>query len=386
MVSTKSSIKKPLHTASILDSAQDGRPLSAQEALHLLELTDSNDLALLRKTAGEVARRQTPVPVLPGFSCSLYLTNLCELQPSIYPYPKQPGQSGAYTLTIDDIDAVLELCGPQKGFLTVSGGGFWSALSIPGLEKNGLLKTYAHLLNHIREKCPNIRISGFSPDEVEFLSIVSSRSPRYILELLKDHGLETLGSHPAGLLVSSVRKKISPKLQPIKDWLELAQMAAQLGIPTLLGGELGHVETLADRVQHLLRVRELLQAHAAAQFETPIFAQVKTHLLNCNSAARTDWPGLKHASAQDRFKWLALRRILLGQWIPVQQSFWQIDSADPLDEASEGLSWGANTLGNTDSLCHASFLLDSQPKNRLFPHFTQAELQSRQAEAFDIGR
>lgn len=377
-------LDKKLNTSSILDAALDECVLSPAEAQHLLQLMHSDDLEQLQKVAHEIARRQTKKPTLPVFSCSLFLTNLCELQPSIYPYSKQPGQSGAFILTIDDIDAVLELCQTQKDpYLNISGGGFWSALRIPGMEKATLLKTHQHLLNYIREKCPSVTISGFSPDEVEFLSIISNHKPRYILELLKDHGLRTLGGYQAGLLVSGVRKKISPKLMSIKDWLSMVQTATQLGIPTLLQSQLGHLETASDRVQHLIRIREFMQKQTK-QYETPFFARLIPQLITANPKTQAEWAGVQISLPQDRLKWLALCRLILGAWIPNQQSFWQIESGDPLDEAQVGLQSGANTLGNTDALASSGFLLGNQTKGWLFPQFTPADLQKCQREHFDI--
>jgi 2-iminoacetate synthase ThiH len=377
-------IETKLQTSSILDAVLEERTLLPEEALHLLQLTHPEDLQQLQKTANEMAHRQTKKSFTSAFSCSLFLTNLCELQANIYPYVKQPGQTGAYTLTIDDIDAVLELSQTQNNpHVTISGGGFWSNLRIPGLEKASVLKTYQHLLNHVREKCPNIKISGFSPDEVEFLSIISNQKPRYILDLLKDHGLKTLGGYQSGLLVSGVRKKISPKLMPVKDWLSVVQTATKLGMPTLLQNQLGHLETLSDRVQHLTRIREFLQKQTK-QYDSPFFAGLIPQLITANPKTQADWPGMQHATPQDRLKWLAVCRLFLGAWIPNQQSFWQIESSDPLDEAQVGLQSGANMLGNTDVLAFSGFLLGNQTKGWLFPQFTPADLQKYQREYFDI--
>lgn len=376
--------EKKLHAPSLIERALEGQALSVREVRHLLDTTDADDLEHLKQAARDLAERQTKTPLLPAFSCSLFLTNLCELQSTLYPYPKQPGQAGAYTLTIDEIDAVLEHCQRHEHpHLRLSSGGFWPALIIPGLEKPTLLKTWGNLFNHIREKSPGLVLSGFSPDEVEFLSIVSDRNPGYILEFLKDHGLTALCGYQTGLLVNSVRQKISPKLQTVKDWLKIVRLAAKLGLPSWLFTELGHMETQQDRAEHLLGVRNFLQQEAERS-ETPIFAGLAPILLKNNPRTQPQWPGHKITSVRDREKWLALSRLLLGWWIPVQQPFWMADASDPLDEAMEGLTWGANTLGDTDVLAHPSFLLDVHPKNRLFPPYTQTELRQAQAQVFDI--
>lgn len=380
----QTSVTQSLQIKPILDAVMDGRALSPDEALFLLSLDKPGDLAALQQAAGELARRQVSQPTQPTFSCSLFLTNLCELQPQIYPYPKQPGQPGVFVLGIDEIDAVLETCQRQEQpHLSISGGGFWSTLRPPGFEKPTLMKTYARLLEYIREKCPFLYLSGFSPDEVEFLSIVTGYSPRYILEFLKDHGIQELRGGPLGLLVTSVRRQISPKLMPVKEWLELVRLAANLQMPTRLEVDLGHLEKMSERVQHLVRVREFLAADKHAE-GLSVFTGVAPYMLIRNPSKQQHWEGARHAAPKERSKWLAVSRLFLGEHLPVQGVFWCDDATDPLEEAAEGLRWGASQIGETDALSRQAFLMGAQPASWLLPQLNREEMVARQKVFFDI--
>lgn len=352
MLSSQSSESKPpvkaLNTRSILDAAEDGCPLSPAEALHLLALSRDEDLNRLRQVADVVRQRQAAEPVGYEVGASLFLTNLCEMAPALYPYPRQLGEVGAYTLTIDDIDATLELArSRQARQLGLSGGGFCENLQIPGLDAPNLLKTWARVLSHIWEQYPELSVQGFSPDEIEFLSVVNNRDERYILELLMDHGLTTLDSYGTEVLVDSVRSRISPKKATVKRWLDIVAMAGALGLPVLARAELGPMETLAERVRHLSVLKGFLEKHPSGLLR--LVPQMWRKL----PVAAIPTPGMSLLQARDRFKFSAVSRLFLGHLLPEQTVFWLPDREG---EAQEALSWGANHFGRTDGLAYHHFL------------------------------
>lgn len=344
---------------SILDAALDERIPKAADALSLLEIEKDADLGRLRDTAAELRQRQNQdkTPVEAGFS--LFLTNLDELEPSIYGYSRKPGDTGAYTLTVDEIDARLEGARARKlERVYVSGGGYWSLLQVPGLESINILKTYARVVAHLHEQCPELAIAGFSPDEIDFLSVVSGRSERYILEMLRDQGLQKLGGHGAEILVDEVRRKISPRKAKVRRWFDIAASACRIDLPVTLKVEAGHFETLRDRITHLERVRKFLDKHPGA------FSEVIPQM-----------SGPHEASRSDRQKLLAVIRLYLGDRIPRQHALWRLDEGHAseriMEEAVDGFCWGADTLGSTDALAYQAFLAGS----RQAPDFSLSELQ-----------
>lgn len=357
---------KVLNTRSILDAAEDGCALSTAEALHLLELTREEDLNRLRQVAETLKKRQTEEKVRYEPGVSLFLTNLCEMAPILYPYPRQIGQKGTYTLTIDDIDATLELAqARQVQRVTLSGGGFCSMLSIPGLEAPHALKTYTRLLGYIREKYPQMVIQGFSPEEIEFLCILNDRSERYTLELLMDHGLKALDTFGIDVLVDSVRAKVSPKKATVKRWLEIAAMARQLELPVIARIEAGPLESLSQRVRHFEVLRRFLEKHPGTfsklvpqMWAKPIIQPVPT-------------PGLAYTNHSHRLKLIAVSRLFLGSLIADQQVCWL---PDQVEEAQAALNWGANDFGCTDSLAYYRFLSGHVRGHNVRSDFTESEL------------
>jgi FO synthase subunit 2 len=351
---------KPKEPRVILDTVEDGRELSAGDALQLLRIQKEDDMALLREAADATRKRQRGDAIGTNAGCSLFLTSLDEMAPAIYSYPRRPGDTGAWTLSIDEIDACLELAGYRNlTQITVSSGGFWPYLQIPGLEAPTLLKTYAKVLAHIREKAPTLTITGFSPDEVDFLRIISDRSERYVLELLKDQGLQVLDGHGAEILVDAVRRKVSPKKAKVKRWLEIVATAHSLAVPTVLKIEAGHFETLQQRVQHLERAREFLKKQPGAF--SMLVPQMWTGKApeEARNEGRNSMPGAACRTHQDQLRLIAVSRLFLGELLPTQQVFWQPDGAE---QAKEGLQWGADFLGSTDSLSYHAFLAGSRER------------------------
>ena len=344
---------KALNTHSVLEAARDGRVISSAEALHLLQLTRDEDLSALRQAADEIRARQVGESVFYASIFSLYLTNHCEISPTLYEYPKQIGDQRRFMLSIDGIDELLERALAQSvQQLYVSGGGAWSNLLIPGLEAPTLLKTYVKVLSHVRERMPKVRLTGFSPDEIEFLRIVTNRSDRYLLEMFQDLGLAGLGGNGAEILVDEIRQKISPKKCLVKRWFEIVTLASQVGLAVEAKIEAGPYESWTQRVSHLERLRHALRM---AREQNQILFNVLTPQMWTKLPAVL--PAREVLSPQvrpeDRLKLTAVMRLYLGDLIPDQQVCWMVNGTH---EAQDALTWGANGLGGTNTLDYLSFL------------------------------
>lgn len=342
---------RPLKTRSILEAAWEDQPLLLAEAQHLLELSEPADLEALRETADAVRRRQAgEKDFFYRESGSLFLTNRCELRPALYPYYDQPQGAVGSVWTIDDIDARIErLRAKRCRRLYVSHGGYSPQLPIAGLAEGPPLKTLARLLRYFCDHAPELRLAGFSPDEIDFLSIISDRDPRYILEMLSDHGLTELGGQGVEILSDVVRRRISEKKASVARWLEIAAVCCRINLPLLASIEMGPLETPRQRALHLERMRRFISEHPGA------FRLVQPRM----------WPRLPAAFAGegatpsacrtiDRFKMTAVLRLFLGVHVRDQALCWSPDTRRA--EAEEALSWGANGPGDTDAMDYPLFL------------------------------
>lgn len=203
---------------------------------------------------------QTTVPTSGGTAegavyRSRVVSNGCEWMPpgqvsqvgTGYSYARQPHEPAYRVLDREALDGEIEQflaqnafgdSAPQATFALL--GGLESRLCIPGLEKPMALPSWCALLAYCREHLPSQTVlEALSPEGIEFLSIVSDRSSRYVLEALKDHGLTRLGCWTGMPLVEPVRSGLSPKSASAKVWCDIVLEAFAQGIAVTLPVPMG---------------------------------------------------------------------------------------------------------------------------------------------------
>jgi Thiamine biosynthesis enzyme ThiH and related uncharacterized enzymes len=166
------------------------------------------------------------------------------------------------------------------------------------------------------------------------MSKLSGLSYEQVLTELKRAGLDSLTGGGAEIFSARVRRLIAPGKEPAENWLEVNRVAHGLDIPTHCTMLYGHVETLAERVEHLLRLREL-------QDETGgflAFVPFAVHLEN----TRLD-PDLLPTTAVDVLRTIAVSRLLLDNVAHVK-AYW-IAMGLPL--AQIALEFGADDVQGT---------------------------------------
>ncbi len=331
-----------------LDAVEEGQSLTASQALALLALPSTSDCARLRWVADARKTHQVGGGIAYETGQSLFLTNICEMAPALYPYPARMGSSHAYVVSIDTIDDVLQAAkSGQSRWLNLSGGGFHSQLVIPGLEAPTVLKTCLRVLNHIQEQAPFCRVRGFSPDEIAFLAVVSNRSEAYILDCLKDHGLSVLEGFGAEILEDAHRARVAPKKLTVKRWLEIVALAHRRGLPTMARLEAGPLENWEQRVAHLLQLRAFQDIHPGA------FQRLLIQLWPKPSHQPMPGPQAGLIAELDALKLVSVARLLLGSQIPHIQLGWV---PERLAMSQHAFEWGASHAGSTDDLVYAHFL------------------------------
>jgi len=111
-------------------------------------------------------------------------------------------------------------------------------------------------LRHIREKYPHINVHGFSPPEFQHFAETFRMPLREVINRFKEAGLGSIPGGGGEILVDRVRERISPLKCNSDEWLEVMQVAHEAGLKSSATMMFGHVETIADRIEHLNRIRE----------------------------------------------------------------------------------------------------------------------------------
>src|SRR5690349_23878534 len=174
-------------------------------------------------------------------------TNVCNVYCKFCAFYRTEKDEDHYILSREQFDQKLDELTAAGGVQILLQGGHHPKLGFDW---------YLDLLHHIREKYPHINIHGFSPPEFQHFA-ETFRMP--LPEVISEFKAAGLGSIPGGggeILVDRVRKKISPLKINGDEWLEVMQVAHELGLKSSATMMFGHVETVEERVEHLERLRD----------------------------------------------------------------------------------------------------------------------------------
>ena len=232
--------------AAILDHVLDGGRLDPEGAVQLLA---SHDLASIGRAADAVTRRLHPEAYRTyNIDRNINYTNVCTAVCDFCAFYRPPKHAEGYVLDRDVLLAKIEE--------TVALGGD-QILMQGGLHPTLPLEWYEDLLRDIKSHFPEVNIHGFSPPEIHHFTKVSRRPLREVLERLARAGLGSLPGGGGEILVDRVRGAMTRGKVMTDDWLEVHRQWHLLGGRSTATMMFAHIETLAERVEHLERVRQL---------------------------------------------------------------------------------------------------------------------------------
>ena len=234
----------------LLQKVWDGQRIDAGEALRLYR-QPLEELGALADRRRQLARRDAYDGR--GNDIVTYIvdrnvnyTNVCNVYCKFCAFYRTEKDSDAYVITHEEMDRKIEETVALGGTQILMQGGHHPKLS---------KQWYLDLLAHIKAKFPQVNIHGFSPSEfIAFQEFFQEP----VEQILRDFVRAGLGSIPGGggeILVDRVRQRIAPLKAMSDEWLGVMDTAHRLGLASTATMMFGHVETVADRVEHLERVR-----------------------------------------------------------------------------------------------------------------------------------
>jgi cyclic dehypoxanthinyl futalosine synthase len=305
----------------LLDKAVAGGRLTPEEGLELLQ---SHDLTALGQAADAVARRFHPEPYRTyNIDRNINYTNICTAVCDFCAFYRKPKDPEGYVLSREEL--------LSKVAETVSLGGEQILLQ-GGLHPEFKLEWYEELLADIKRHFPMVNIHGFSPPELYHFTKVNKIPIRTVLERLKAAGLGSIPGGGAEILVDRVRAEITRGKVMTDDWLNVMQVWHELGGKSSVTMMFGHVETLAERIEHLERVRR-------QQDETGGFT---AYICWTFQPDHTDLSHIPLRSPFDYLRTQAVSRLYLDN-IPNIQSSWVTQG---LKIGQLALTFGANDMGS----------------------------------------
>ncbi len=194
---------------------------------------------------------------------------------------------------------------------------------------------YCEILEKIKEEFPKLHLHAFSPMEVIHAARNGNMSVKETLSHLKKSGLDSMPGTAAEILVDRVREEICPDKLTTHEWIDVVRSAHRMDIPTTATIMYGHIETLRERIDHLLVIREL-------QKKTGGFTEfVPLPFMPLNNSLGS---GIQNSKEIEDLKFHALCRVFLYPHIKnIQVSWVKLGKKG----AQTVLNYGANDLGGT---------------------------------------
>ncbi len=303
--------------------------LSAEEGQYLFEHAPTADLMYV---ANELRKIQKPDGLVTWqIDRNVNTTNACIANCKFCNFFRPPGHEEVYVTSIEEYKPKIEETIRYGGDQLLLQGGHHPDLG---------LDFYTNLFSELKELYPEIRLHALGPPEVAHICKLEGKSHTEVLTALKDAGIDSLPGAGAEILNDRVRRLISRGKCTGHEWLDVMRACHQLHITTSATMMFGHIETLEERFEHLVWIRQV-------QSEKPADAD--------GFLAFIPWPfmddgtllnrirGIKNnVSADEYLRMIAISRIMLPNIKNIQASWLTVGK----ETAQLCLHGGANDFGS----------------------------------------
>jgi aminodeoxyfutalosine synthase len=303
----------------------EGGRLTQEDGVRLFDAP----LLELGRLADAVARDRHGERVYFTVNRQLNPTNVCVLSCRFCDYAKKPGDPGAYTMTKEQIVAHVD---PEITEIHIVGG----------LHNKWRFDDYLNIVRWVKEAKPSLSVKAYTAVEIDFFCRLTKQNAAWVLERLREAGLDALPGGGAEVFSERVRREIFHQKIGAQRWMEIHETAHGLGIPSNATLLYGHIETRAERVQHMILLRELEdRAPGFFAFIPLAFQPGTTGLVR------------RQASAIEDLKTIAISRLVFDN-VPHVKSYWVMLGQDT---AGVALNFGASDMDGTigvEKIAHAA--------------------------------
>ena len=303
--------------------------LSRDEAVHLYHHAPLTDLMFV---ADELRKKQVAHgKVTWQIDRNVNTTNVCIANCKFCNFYRIPGHAEAYITDMATYRKKIEETLKWGGDQLLLQGGHHPELG---------LKFYADTFSQIKKEFPQIKLHTLGPPEVAHITKLERSTHREVLMALKEAGMDSLPGAGAEILVDRVRRLISKGKCGAQEWLDIMHEAHKLDITTSATMMFGHVETIEERFEHLIKIREVQSrkpkdAKGFLAFIPWTFQDVDTLLAKIR--------GVHNLTTPDEYiRMIALSRIMLPNIKNIQASWLTVGK----QTAQICLHAGANDFGS----------------------------------------
>lgn len=248
---------------SISDKVISGDRLTKEDAVALFK---GEDIFAVSRLANNIAEKKNGKNAYFIVNRHINPTNICINRCKFCAFSRSKGEEGAYELTIEEIIEKLKDGHGSR----VTGHGFSEVHIVGGLHPDWPFQYYLDMLRSIKKEFPSIAIKAFTAVEIDYMSKISSLGIGDTLLELKNSGLDLMPGGGAEIFAEGTRNKLCPEKISGDRWLEVMKAAHNAGIKTNATMLYGHLESIEDRVDHLLKLRDLQDRTGGFQAFIPL--------------------------------------------------------------------------------------------------------------------
>jgi aminodeoxyfutalosine synthase len=314
-----------LAAAGLLDidaKLQRRERLSADDGVRLFEC---DDLLAVGWLANRERERLHGAKTFFNYNLRIEATNVCVASCLFCSFARlQPGMTGAYTMSLEDVWDKLRKRADQP--LT-------ELHIVNGLHPDLPFEYYTEMLRGLKRIRPGIHLKCFTAVEIAFFADLYGKTDEQVLRELMDAGLDSLPGGGAEIFAERVRRKVAHDKCGSDRYLEIHRTAHALGMLTNVTMLYGHIETYAERVDHMMRVRALQDETSGFQAFIPLAFHPDNNQMR----------KLPAPSAADTLRTHAVARLVLDN-VPHVKAFW---IATGIETAQTALWFGVDDLDGT---------------------------------------
>jgi len=313
----------------LLSRALDFEFLSISEGVHLYHHAPLADLTYVANTL-----RKIQVPhgkVTWQIDRNVNTTNVCIANCKFCNFFRRPGHEESYITDIDTYKRKIEETFRYGGDQLLLQGGHHPELG---------LTFYADLFRELKRLYPQLKLHALGPPEIAHVAKLEGMPHIEVLRTLKEAGLDSLPGAGAEILNDRVRRLISKGKCGGKEWLDVMRAAHRVNLPTSATMMFGHIETIEERFEHLVWIREVQAerpdgAHGFLAFIPWPFQDDGTLLKRLRGITN-------NVSGDEYLRMIALSRIMLPNIKNIQASWLTVGK----NIAQLCLHAGANDFGS----------------------------------------
>jgi len=318
-----------LETSGIIRKAFSREPLTVREALALW-----NELSLpeLMHIGNELRKSLHPGNTVGWIiDRNVNITNICLSGCKFCNFYRPANSPGTYITTMEEYLCKVEEMQKMGGNQLLLQGGMHPKLG---------LDFYTDLFRRLKSSFPTLKLHALGPPEIVHISKLEKITYREVLEKLVEAGLSSLPGAGAEILVDRVRKALSPAKCTAGEWLDVMREAHRMDLATSATMMFGHIETLEERMEHLVLLRDVQEERPEGH--RGFLSFIPWPFQDENTVLQKKFGITNRVTPEEYIRMIAVSRILLPNVQNIQASWLTVGK----DTAQMCLHAGANDFGS----------------------------------------